>query len=209
MKKLIIIPLLFISLIISATNYYVKTGGSDAADGSDDANAWETIAKVYTYSNTTGFLGDDTIFLNKGDTWNERLNIKSSGTESHPIVISAYGTGDLPMMTQQIKYATWVNLSGNIYYTVNAYYSAYGCLFTGNVWGIRKDISTLSDLDTQNEWITGIHGAGGGTDDTIYVYTSAPDELPDVIFGLASIILLYKSSAIRKQAPSKSFISVI
>jgi len=39
MKKLIIIPYLFISLILSATNYYVKNGGNDGAAGTSDGTA--------------------------------------------------------------------------------------------------------------------------------------------------------------------------
>jgi len=59
MKKLIIIPYLFISLILSATNYYVKNGGNDGAAGTSDgtANFSATIrglvksdAEVTTYS---------------------------------------------------------------------------------------------------------------------------------------------------------------
>ena len=67
MKKLIIIPILFFSLILSATNYYVKNGGNDGGVGTSDGTAWATIAKV----KATSFQPGDTIFFNRGDTWNE------------------------------------------------------------------------------------------------------------------------------------------
>ena len=40
LKNLIIIPLLLVSLVCSATKYYVKNGGNDSNTGLDDANAW-------------------------------------------------------------------------------------------------------------------------------------------------------------------------
>lgn len=95
MKRLITIPLLFISLILSATNYYVKNGGNDADTGADDDHAWETITKV----NASSFLGDDTIFFKCGDRFIGTLTPSSSGTSGHLIVFSAYGTGIKPVIT--------------------------------------------------------------------------------------------------------------
>ena len=47
-----------------ANTYYVKTGGNDGADGTTDANAWETIAKV-----TSDAISGDTICFRSQDTW--------------------------------------------------------------------------------------------------------------------------------------------
>jgi hypothetical protein len=59
-----------------AATYFVKNGGSDAADGLSDANAWANISKV----NSTAFSAGDTINFRRGSTWTgTTLVIDSSG----------------------------------------------------------------------------------------------------------------------------------
>lgn len=53
MRGALIILLLISTLVARGTNYYVKTGGSDAAAGTSDATAWATITRV-----NTNALGD-------------------------------------------------------------------------------------------------------------------------------------------------------
>jgi hypothetical protein len=96
MVKKILFGLLFLISITaySQTNYYVKNGGNDAADGLSDVNAWETLSKV----NGMDFTAGDTIFFNRGDTWsgqriNPREGTAEQGTEDAPIVFAAYGSG--------------------------------------------------------------------------------------------------------------------
>jgi len=81
----------------------VKNGGSDAASGLDDDNAWETIAKV----NGESFSGDDNIYFNRGDTWREQLTVPDSGTSGHPITFGAYGSGADPIINGFNLVATW------------------------------------------------------------------------------------------------------
>jgi len=97
-----IIALLAMSL--SATEYYVKNGGNDAASGLDDDNAWETIAKV----NGESFSGDDIIYFKRGDTWREQLIVPDSGTSGHQITFGAYGEGADPIVNGSDLITTWV-----------------------------------------------------------------------------------------------------
>lgn len=127
MKKLLIVPLFLISLLLQATNYYVKNIGSDGNTGLSDAQAWATIAKVNALSKTAG----DSVFLNRGDIWaitgtTNYLSITNSGTSGHQITYGAYGTGDKPIITGVIAVTgwdtsgNWTNSTGNIWYmTVN------------------------------------------------------------------------------------------
>jgi len=108
MRRLIIIPFLLLTLFCSATNYYVKNAGSDAANGLTPATAWQTINKI----NTSTFSAGDTIFFNKGDTWRETLTVPSSGSLIHYIVFTSYGTGDKPRILGSEFENTWV--SGDI-----------------------------------------------------------------------------------------------
>lgn len=111
MKKLLIILFVIISLPALATKYYVKNGGSDAADGLSDGNAWETISKV----NGETFSADDTIAFKSGDTWRETLNIPSSGSVGQYIVFTSYGAGVKPRILGSELALSFTNVSGNVW----------------------------------------------------------------------------------------------
>ena len=131
MKKIIIIPLLFFTLILSATNYYVKNGGNNALSGTSDANAWETIAKV----NSSAFLPGDSILFKKGNIFCGYLIIPSSGNASNRIVFGAYGTGDNPILTPNdtITGLTWTPYgSDGIYSTTDITWNPGNILINGN-----------------------------------------------------------------------------
>jgi parallel beta-helix repeat protein len=111
MKRLLIIPFIFLSLILSATNYYVKNTGNDAANGLTDGTAWQTVNKV----SISAFNPGDTIFFKCGDTWHEAfrgdksnyfLN-PSSGTLGHDIVFTSYGTGAKPIFDNSFVASSW------------------------------------------------------------------------------------------------------
>ncbi len=98
MKKLIFFPLLFFCLLSSATNYYVKTSGSDSANGLSDATAWATIAKVNSSMNI--FKPGDAILFRSGDTWsNVTIIIGTAGVQGNNIMISSYGSGAKPVIS--------------------------------------------------------------------------------------------------------------
>lgn len=112
MKKLIfIISFLFVTLLLSATNYYVKTGGSDAANGLTDGTAWLTLNKV----NNSSFSPGDLILLNRGNTWNEDLHLNQSGiSNTSQIIVDAYGNGNLPLINM-----LWFDANAIQFITVN------------------------------------------------------------------------------------------
>ena len=93
--RLIVTILLFISLSANATNYYVANAGNDSNNGLTLATAWKTISKV----NSSTFNAGDSILLNRGDSWNEKLTLTSSGSAENPIVVGAYGSGVKPLIT--------------------------------------------------------------------------------------------------------------
>ena len=98
MKKLLVLPFLFICLISSATNYYVKAGGSDSANGLSDASAWGSVAKVN--SSMSLLKPGDAILFRRGDTWsNVTIIIGAAGIQGNNITIGAYGTGVRPIIS--------------------------------------------------------------------------------------------------------------
>lgn len=93
------------------TNYYVANSGNDTHDGLTPATAWKTIAKV----NSSTFSVGDSILFNRGDSWNEKLLPPNSGSAGSPIVFSAYGTGNKPIITGLKSVTSWTLDSTNIY----------------------------------------------------------------------------------------------
>ena len=81
----------FTAVTPAGTAYFVKTGGSDAADGLTAGTAWATIAKV----NGRTWAAGDVIQFNGGDSFAGELGsfANNNGTVANPVVITSYGTG--------------------------------------------------------------------------------------------------------------------
>lgn len=109
MKYLITILLLCSKAF--ATNYYIDNSGSDANNGLSAGTAWQTVAKVNSFSFSSG----DSILFNSNGTWNEALVLKSSGSPGNPIVVSRYGIGNGPIITALQTLGGFVNTSGNLW----------------------------------------------------------------------------------------------
>ena len=103
MKRLFVLvfAVLFSANAYAAT-YFVKTGGSDAATGLDDANAWATISKI----NSFNFADGDIIQFNRGDTFSDTYLYLTNTTTAtaKTITIQDYGTGDLPWVGGSNRY---------------------------------------------------------------------------------------------------------
>ena len=88
-----------------------RTGGEtfyvSQSEGNDDWNGksatrsgtegpWKTLARA-----SIEYAPGDTILLKRGDTWNDGLAPKGSGTSDKPITIAAYGEGDKPLIVRE------------------------------------------------------------------------------------------------------------
>lgn len=85
----------------AATYYVSQSTGDDSHDGLAAAKAgakgpWKTLAKA-----SIEYKPGDSILLKKGDTWNEELTPKGSGTPEKPILISSYGQGNKPLIDRE------------------------------------------------------------------------------------------------------------
>jgi hypothetical protein len=99
---------------LTATTYYVNsTSGNDSSKGTSSAAAWRTIQKV----NSSVFAPGDHILLQRGAIWREALNLRSSGTAAAPIVIGAYGKGDMPIVTANDQLSGWEPFSSDVWRT--------------------------------------------------------------------------------------------
>lgn len=116
MRGALIILLLISTLVARGTNYYVKTGGSDAAAGTSDATAWATITRVNTAWSAGVFAPGDSILFQRGNTWYGTITIAEAGTSGSPIVIGAYGVGAEPIIEGFMTLSSWTSVGDTIYY---------------------------------------------------------------------------------------------
>jgi len=94
------------------TTYYVDSqNGNDSNNGTSRSSAWRSLAKV----NSSKFLPNDSLLLRRGSTWREQLNFPSSGSAGAPIVIDAYGEGNLPLISgaDLVPSASWTSSQGS------------------------------------------------------------------------------------------------
>lgn len=77
---------------ISYNHYYIKSTGSNAADGQSDVTAWKDISKINSFT----FSDFDTISFKKGDT----ILADAMLTVNHAnLVFNSYGTGTNPVFS--------------------------------------------------------------------------------------------------------------
>lgn len=113
MQKLIntLLLSLLLPLLTNATNYYISNAGNNSNNGTSTSTSWLTMAKVETAAKNGTIQPGDSILFKRGDSftppdkfngmqwWGWGGNTAVSGTQSNPIVISAYGSGTPPNFT--------------------------------------------------------------------------------------------------------------
>jgi hypothetical protein len=79
----------------AGTAYYVDcAAGSDQAAGTSELGAWKTVARA----SLATLLPGDSLLLKRGCVWTGPLVAPWIGTATQPILISAYGSGALPII---------------------------------------------------------------------------------------------------------------
>ena len=155
MRRFILIPFLFFSLILSATDYYVKTGGDDSNTGFSDAQAWAHHPWMHTWTGLTVLQPGDNIYMNKGDTWTTAvgahyLTVAQSGTAGNYITTSSYGDGATPILniSSSNVYAV-IYGSGKSFVKFNGLEITHNSSVFGNGYGIL--MSTGADA-VPHDW---------------------------------------------------------
>lgn len=179
MRFLLVILGCLISILTEAQTYYISNSGTGSGDGLTQATAWTPSQFLQNYNSSAA---GDTFLLHCGE--NFYITIPSINVTS-TVVISSYGTGDLPVVNHYtgIKSIGWVNQSANIWkvdLSVAANITGFTpkaanignvgfLLIDGVIWGGKK--SDLSSLSTQ--WDFYSDGVS-----VLYVYsTSKPSNI--------------------------------
>ena len=118
MKVAVLLSILFFSIQASATNYYVSASGNDNNSGTSPSSPWQSLNRLN--SAFSSFRPGDNIYLNRGDVFYGSINVTQSGSSGSPITVSAYGSGNKPVVTGFTSVNSWNNLGGNIWESNNA-----------------------------------------------------------------------------------------
>ncbi len=104
------VPMLCVTAFaVNGTTYYVDSeNGNDTNNGLTPITAFKSLAKI----NTMTFSAGDTILLKAGEEFLSPFVPQGNGTQSNPITISSYGTGEKPLVKSEDGYVlTIVNIS--------------------------------------------------------------------------------------------------
>ncbi len=138
-----------------ATYYVDANNGDDANPGTSPATAWRTLAKASQAPLAPG----DRLLFRRGGSWTGSLKLSRSGTSNLPIVIGAYGSGDLPRIRDG---SSCVVMSGS--YLVLREIHADGCSWAGiEISGSANQVE--QSLITRN--VAGIHVRADAIDSRI------------------------------------------
>jgi hypothetical protein len=118
MKVAVLLSILFFGIQANATNYYLSASGNDNNSGTSPSSPWQSLDKLN--SAFSSFRPGDNIYLNRGDVFYGSINVTQSGSSGSPITISAYGSGNKPVVTGFTSVNSWNNLGGNIWESRNA-----------------------------------------------------------------------------------------
>jgi len=93
--------LLGISPAPAKTYYVSQSSGNDRWSGEagtpgQDTGPWKTLGRA-----SIDLVAGDRILLKCGDTWDEELRPRGSGSPERPILISSYGKGPKPIIDRQ------------------------------------------------------------------------------------------------------------
>ncbi|OUS00792.1 hypothetical protein A9Q86_08540 [Flavobacteriales bacterium 33_180_T64] len=157
MKKYLFIALLC-GFFAKAQNitYYVDASNGDDNNTGLDGVPWKSLNKVQTFSNSgNGFSPGDKILFKRGEVWeNQTLDFRSSGTSSAPIIIGAYGSGHVPVLSSvsplDVQILNW-NYVGDGVWKTSEEIDNPGRLFTD--YDPRNDLSSnelLKAYDVDN-----------------------------------------------------------
>jgi hypothetical protein len=102
------------TIVHASAIYYIDcVAGSNTNNGTSTTSAWLTPSRA----NSAPLAAGDQILLKRNCIWTDSMQISASGTAISPILIGAYGTGNLPRIDSNTTYRFPFRISGT-YITV-------------------------------------------------------------------------------------------
>lgn len=132
---------------ITGVTYYVDNcvvTGNDSNNGTAAATPFLTIAKVNSLSLNPG----DKVLFRRGCTWREQLQTPSAGSALGSITFSAYGQGNLPVITGFAVTTGFSLVGGTVYSKGSVTTQPFVVAFNGNLLFYNHVGSSI----TTNQW---------------------------------------------------------
>ncbi len=100
--------------------YYISSsGGNDSNDGLTPSSPWKTFLHISNYitgENTSRHLYPGcVVLLKRGDVWNDEIYLNGYGNINNKIVLSNYGTGELPLIKGNVSSTAWEKLNDGVH----------------------------------------------------------------------------------------------
>lgn len=109
--------LLMLMFNTKAASYYFSSGaGNDnhtSIQAQNPSTPWKSLNKLNAIFSS--LAPGDAVYFKRGDIFNGHITITSSGSSGAPILLSAYGTGNKPVINGLAVLSGWVSLGGNVY----------------------------------------------------------------------------------------------
>lgn len=140
----------------AAVTYYVdSSAGNDANAGTSAGTAWRSLGKV----NQSAFQAGDRISFKRGGSWTGTLALSRSGTAANPIVVEAYGSGNLPVIGGKVT--DCVRITGSNWLVTDL--RASGCDWAGfELFGDGIVMDTVQ-ADANVVGVSIVEGSDGNT----------------------------------------------
>lgn len=139
-------------------DYYISSAGNDSNDGSI-GSPWLTLSKAQSTVSA-----NDTIYLNKGDSWRELFTVPQNG-----ITIDAYGSGDAPVISGAVDQSSGWTTTG---------IGAWWYIVSSDLGLVLEDGAPLTFIEWDTDFPTTTAGATAGSytywigANILYVWTS-------------------------------------
>ncbi len=111
--------LLIVVFHTNAASYYFSssTGNDDhtSKQAQNQSTPWKSLNKLNTIFSS--LAPGDAVYFKRGDVFNGYIIVSGSGRAGAPILLSAYGTGNKPVINGLATLSGWVSVGGNVYET--------------------------------------------------------------------------------------------
>ncbi|MEJ7586593.1 MAG: right-handed parallel beta-helix repeat-containing protein [Ferruginibacter sp.] len=116
-QSFIFVFLLLSAYCVEARNFYFSSSsGNDSystTQAQNQATPWRSITKLNAVFSI--LVGGDAVYFKRGDVFYGGIIVNKSGSNGNPIVISAYGTGERPIISGFTSLTGWASAGNGIY----------------------------------------------------------------------------------------------
>jgi hypothetical protein len=162
---------------LTAAAHYVDCSAASDGNGAQ-SSPWNSLSDV----NSHAFIAGDSLLFNRGTTCNGMLAPLGSGANGYPIVVDAYGTGNLPVLNGGSTNQQVILLNNQSYWEINDLEIiggvTYGVYATGNEAGEPLYHIYLKNLNVHNA--TGTSATRGDSGEVFFSANGLGQTMNDI-----------------------------